>query len=175
MIKNTTRKRFQYSHIIFYCCALLFVFVEGGIFYPLSFFSVKPNLLLLLLTFYVFYFNFQTMHLLFFSLFCGLLKDSLSGVAFGTHIILFLAVAAILRHLSKNFLRYNWVFVIPLFAVATFSYAIISYLMQPLFFQASSVSFWVLLRIAIIELLYGLFIFWIFLKPIKRCVIDKLS
>ena len=162
-------------HALFYCYAFLFIFIEVSFFYPLSFYSAKPNLILLLVTFYSFYFSFYIWKVLLFCVLCGLLKDIMSGVAPGTHMILFLFLGIVLRYLSKRFLRYNWIFIIPLFVVATVVHDILYFLIQRFFFDTHSLSWWLLWRISTVELAYGLFIFALFFKPIKRCVIDKLS
>lgn len=162
-------------HAVFYGCAFLFVFLEASLFYPLSFFSVKPNLILLLVTFYTFYFNYSAERVLSFCVVCGLLKDVMSGAAPGTHMILFLFLGIALRYLSKRFLRYNWIFLISLFVVATALHSIFYFFVQRFFFDAHMPSWWLLWLISTAELAYGLILFALFFKPIKRCVIDKLS
>lgn len=172
---DTIKEKYNITHVLFYCFAFLFLFIEGGFFHPFSFYSVKPNLILLLITVYAFYFNFYTLRVLLFCVFCGLLKDTMSGVAPGTHMLLFLSLGVVLCYLSKRFSRYNWIFIIPLFVVATIVRTTLYFLIQRFFVDTNSLSLFVLWRLSIIELLYGLLIFVLFFKVIKRCVIDKLS
>ena len=103
------------------------------------------------------------------------LKDVFSLAPLGTHMFIFMCLGLMLSYISKRFLRYNWIFILPLFFVATFGQGVIYALVQNIYFSRE-LSFceipWLSLAL---ELSYGLAIFFIFLKPIKRCVIDKLS
>lgn len=174
-IADKTKERYRLIHALFYCCACLFILIEGGFFHLLSFYSVKPNLILLLITIYTFYFNFYISRVVLFCVFCGFLKDAMSSVAPGTHMLLFSSLGVVLCYLSKRFSRYNWIFIIPLFVVATVIRTAFYFVIQRIFFGTYTLSLSVMWRISIIELLYGLLIFVLFFKVIKRCVIDKLS
>lgn len=169
------RKEKIFIHALFYCFAVLFAVIECGLFYPLSFFSVRPNLLLLLATFYSFYFSFKAWRVVLFCIVCGLLKDALSGASPGLHMVLFLCVGVALCFLSKRFLRYNWVFIIPLFVAATVICTVMYCILEHFFFSAHLPGFFSIWRIAFIELMYGLVIFAVFFKIIQRYVIEKLS
>ena len=175
MINFASKERFKLIHVLFYSFAFLFLILECGFFYRFSFFSVKPNLILLLVTFYIFYFSFRIGHVVAFCLFCGLLKDMMSGVAPGTHVLVLVCLGILLRYLAKRFLRYNWVFIIFLFVAATFLHAVLYFVVQRCLFSAYVASWWTVVRIAMIELVYGLFLFGLFFRIIKQCVIDKLS
>lgn len=161
--------------MFFYIFALIFIVFELSFFNHLQFFSTRPNLILLLVTIFSFYFNFDKLKVLLFCLFCGFLKDIFSLVPLGTHMFIFVCLGLILSYISKRFLRYNWIFIIPMFIIATLGQGIVYTLIQNIYF-GRGLSFFDIPWIALVlELAYGLAIFFIFLKPIKRCVIDKLS
>ncbi|MFC1754343.1 rod shape-determining protein MreD [Thermoproteota archaeon] len=160
---------------LFYISAIICAFLEAAFFNHVPFFSVKPNLILLLVTLFCFYFNFDILRVMLFCLFCGLLKDSFSVVPFGIHMLVYLFIGAILSYIARNFLRYNWRFIIPLFVFATLSQGIIYALLRFVLFGSRSSLFVVSFRVLVPEVIYGLFIFLLFFKVIKRCVIDKLS
>lgn len=161
--------------MFFYIFALIFIVFEISFFSHFQFFSARPNLILLLVTIFSFYFNFEKLKVILFCLFCGFLKDVFSLAPLGTHMFIFMCLGLMLSYISKRFLRYNWIFILPLFFVATFGQGVIYALVQNIYFSRE-LSFceipWLSLAL---ELSYGLAIFFIFLKPIKRCVIDKLS
>lgn len=161
--------------MLFYLFAIIFIFLEVGLFNQISLFSIKPNLILFLLTFYSFYFNFNVSKVLLFCLFCGFLKDIFSFVPFATHMFIFTSLGVCLSYISRRFLRYNWIFIIPLFIFATVSQGFIYALIQAIFFGKELLIFEIFWRIAIVELFYGLLILAVFFRIIKRCVIDKLS
>jgi len=161
--------------MLFYIWALIFIFLEVSLFKGLSFLWIKPNLMLLLLTTYCFYFNFNKIKVILFSLFCGFLVDAFSIDRFGTYMLIFAMLGILLSFVSNKFLRYNWIFIIPLFIFATITEGIIYVLVESIFFSRSYSMLEVFWRVSIPELLYGLLIFYIFFKLIKKCVIDKLS
>ena len=159
----------------FYISAVILTLIELAIFKHLHLFLVRPNLILFLITIFSFYFNFDKLKVVLFCLFCGFIKDLFSLAPLGTHMVIFMLLGIILSHISKRFLRYNWIFIIFLFIAASLTAGIIYTLIQNLFFNAN-LSFFVLFwRILILEILEGIILFFIFLKPIKRCVLDKLS
>lgn len=161
--------------MLFYIFALFFVILEVSFFNHLQFFSTRPNLVLFLITIFSFYFNFDNLKVIFFCIFCGLLKDLFSLEPLGTHMFMFVCLGLFLSYISKRFLRYNWIFIIPLFVCASFGQNIIYVIMQNVFFNRE-LSFFALPWLeTMLEMLYGFAIFFIFFKPIKRCVIDKLS
>lgn len=160
---------------MFYISALISILLEITILNHLQLFSVKPNLILLLITIFSFYFNFDKIKVILFCLFCGFLKDIFSLTYFGTHMFIFMSLGILLSYISGQFLRYNWIFIIPLFIVASIGNSVIYVLVQNLFFNKEISLFYMFWRISILEIFYGLFIFLILFKPIKRCVIDKLS
>jgi len=158
----------------FYISALIFIFLEVSFFNHLPIFSIRPNLILLLVTFFSFYFNFDIIKVLLFCLFCGFLKDIFSIVPLGTHMLIFVCLGVALSYASRKFPRYNWVFIIPLYIFATIAGGAIYCSIESLFFDRSISLFYMLWRVLIIEIIYSLAIFFIFFKVIKRCVIDKL-
>jgi len=88
---------------------------------------------------------------------------------------MFISIGISLSYISRRFLRYNWIFIIPLFIFATFGQGIIYILIQRVFLDQNlsfNIIFW---RILFLEMLYGILIFFIFFRVIKRCVIDKLT
>lgn len=159
----------------FYASALIFVSLEAAFLNHLQFFSVKPNLILFLLTIFCFYFNFHKSKVILFCLFCGFLKDIFSLVPFARHMFIFMCIGVILSYVSQRFLRYNWIFIIPLFVLATLLQGIIYCFIQNIFFDKQLSFFTMLWRILIPEMLYGLLVFFILFRLIKKCVIDKLS
>ncbi|NQU18732.1 rod shape-determining protein MreD [bacterium] len=161
--------------MLFYISALIFVLLEVAFFSHLSLFSIKPNLILFLVTIFSFYFNFDKIRVILFCLFCGFLKDIFSLTPLGTHMFIFMCLGITLSYISKRFLRYNWVFIIPLFIFATVGQGIIYILIQSIFFGQHLSLVELLWRRLLLEMLYGLLIFSIFFKVIKRCVINKLS
>lgn len=161
--------------MLFYISALIFVSLEAAFLNHLQFFSVRPNLILFLLTIFCFYFNFEKSKVILFCLFCGFLKDALSLVPFVTHMFIFICTGVTLSYVSQKFLRYNWIFIIPLYVLATVLQGIIYCFIHNLFFGQELSFFTMLWRILIPEMLYGLLIFFILFKPIKKCVLDKLS
>ena len=161
--------------MLFYIFALIFVLLEVTFFSHLSFFSIKPNLILFLVTIFSFYFNFDKIRVILFCLFCGFLKDIFSLTPLGTHMFIFMCLGITLSYISKRFLRYNWIFIIPLFIFATVGQGIIYTLIQGIFFGQHLSLVELLWRRLLLEMLYGLLIFSIFFKVIKRCVINKLS
>jgi len=161
--------------MLFYISALIFVLLEVAFFSHLSLFSIKPNLILFLVTIFSFYFNFDKIRVILFCLFCGFLKDIFSLTPLGTHMFIFMCLGITLSYISKRFLRYNWVFIIPLFIFATVVQGIIYILIQSIFFGQHLSLVELLWRRLLLEMLYGLLIFSIFFKVIKRCVINKLS
>ena len=174
MIDHVLKRDIRRIHLYFYCCAVVFTVIEVGIFYPLSFFLIKPNILLLLISLYCFYFNFHLVRVVLFCVWCGFLKDMMSVFPIGTHMLLFFVVGMVLRTIAKRFLRFNWHFIIPLCIIASFVSCVAQYLLQRIFFSAYVISLGRVCVISLVELLYGLLLFIIFFKPIKRCVIDKL-
>jgi rod shape-determining protein MreD len=159
----------------FYIFALIFIFLETSFFNHLAIFSIRPNLILFLVTLFSFYFNFDILKVLLFCLFCGLLKDMFSIVPLGTNMFIFICLGIGLSYLSRKFLRYNWVFIMPLYILASIGEVIIYVLMEDIFFDRSLSLLFIFWRILILEMAYTFLIFFIFLKPIKKCVIDKLS
>ena len=161
--------------MLFYVFALVFILLETAFLGRLSLFWVRPNLLLFLVTIFSFYFNFDKLKVMLFCLFCGFLKDIFSLEPLGTNMFIFICLGIGLSYISKRFLRYNWVFIIPLFVLATISYGVIYVLIGRIFFSKELSFFYIFWRILILEIIYGLSIFFIFFKAIKQCVIDKLS
>ena len=159
----------------FYIFALIFIFLETSFFNHLPIFSIRPNLVLLLVTFFSFYFNFDIIKVLLFCLFCGFLKDVFSIVPLGTHMLIFICLGIILSYVSRKFLRYNWVFIIPLYVLATVGQGVIYCLIQSFFFDRTASLFYMLWRVLFLEAVYSLAIFFAFFKVIKKCAIDKLS
>ena len=161
--------------MLFYISALIFLVLEIAVFNHLQFFSIRPNLILFLVTIFSFYFNFDKLKVVLFCLFCGLLKDFFSLTPFGTHALMFMCLGIILSYVSRRFLRYNWIFIIPLFIIATFGQGVIYVLINKVFFSRDLSLFVIFWRMLILEMMYGLFLFFVFFKVIKRCVIDKLT
>ena len=161
--------------MFFYIFALFFVILETAFFNHLQFFSTRPNLILFLVTIFSFYFNFDKPKVMLFCLFCGLLKDVFSLSPLGTHMLIFMCLGLGLSYISKRFLRYNWIFIIPLFIFATIGQGLIYLLTQNIFFGRELSIFNVFWRTLLLEMVYGFVIFFIFFKLIKKCVIDKLS
>ncbi|MDD5617813.1 MAG: rod shape-determining protein MreD [Candidatus Omnitrophica bacterium] len=159
----------------FYILALIFAFLEAVFFGRFTFFLVKPNLVLFLVVIFSFYFNFDLIKVLLFCLFCGFLKDAFSVSPLGTNMLIYILLGIILSYLARKFLRYNWVFIIPLYVFATIGQGIIYILIQNIFFGRNLSFFYMFWRILIWEMLYSFIIFFILFKPFKRCVIDKLS
>jgi rod shape-determining protein MreD len=161
--------------MFFYIFAVIFLLIDLSVLGHFQLYSVRPNLILFLITIFSFYFNFDKSKVILFCLFCGFLKD-ISGVEqFGTNILIFSILGVILSYVSSKFLRYNWLFIIPLFVVATISYYILYVLVRNFFFGKGISLFDIPYNILILELFYSLVLFFIFVKPIKKCVIDKLS
>jgi len=161
--------------MLFYIFAIILVILETTFFNHLQLFSTRPNLVLFLVTIFSFYFNFDKRKIIFFCLFCGLLKDILSISPLGIHMLMFMFLGVALCYISKRFLRYNWVFIIPLFILATIGQGLIHTLLQNVFFSRQLHIFNIAWKTLMLEMLYGFIVFFIFFKPIKRCVIDKLS
>ncbi|MBL7130263.1 MAG: rod shape-determining protein MreD [Candidatus Omnitrophica bacterium] len=161
--------------MLFYIFALIFIIFETAFFNHLQFFSIRPNLILLQVTIFSFYFNFDKLKVVLFCLFCGFLKDIFSLTPLGTHMLIFMCLGFFLSYISKRFLRYNWIFLIPLFVFATIGQGLIYVLIQNFFFGHELSFFDIPWRILVLEMFYGFAIFFIFFKLIKRCVIDKLS
>ncbi len=159
----------------FYIFALIFIFLEAAFFNHFAIFSVRPNLILFLVTIFSFYFNFDILKVLLFCLFCGFLKDIFSIAPLGTHMFIFICLGIVLSYASRKFLRYNWTFIIPLYMFATIGQGIIYALIQAVFFKISLSVFYIFWRILILEMLYSFIIFFIFFRVIKKCAIDKLS
>jgi rod shape-determining protein MreD len=161
--------------MLFYIFALIFILFEVAFSRHSHFLPISPNLILFLVTIHSFYFNFNKVKVILFCLFCGFLKDIFSIVPFGAHMLIFLFIGIGLSYASQRFLRYNWIFIIPLFILASLSQGIIYVLIQDIFFS-KELSLWdIPWGILILEMLYGLILFFIFFKVIKRCVIDRLS
>lgn len=79
-----------------------------------------------------------------------------------------------LSYISQKFLRYNWIFIIPLFILATIGQGVIYVAIQDFFFGGDLSLASLPWKTLILEIIYGLVIFFIFFKVIKRCVIDRL-
>lgn len=161
--------------IEFYFVAILLAIFEAAFFNRFAVFSVKPNSVMLLLTVFCFYHSFQIDRVILFSIFCGLLKDLNSVTPLGTHSLLYLLLGISISYASRRFLRYKWVFIIPLFAVATAGNSIYYVLIQRIFFEKEVPLLTLLWRISLIEFAYGLFVFAIFFALIKRYIIDVFS
>jgi len=159
----------------FYIFALIFVLLETAVFSHLAVFSVRPNLVLFLVTLFSFYFNFDILKVLLFCLFCGFLKDLFGISPLGTHMFIYISLGIILSYVSRKFLRYNWVFIIPLYALATIGEGVIYCIIEAVLFERQAPLFYIFWRILILEMLYTSFIFFVFFKPVKKCVIDRLS
>ncbi|MFH1622017.1 MAG: rod shape-determining protein MreD [Candidatus Omnitrophota bacterium] len=160
--------------MLFYIFALIFVILEVSFLSHLRIFSVKPNLILFIVTIFSFYFNFDKLKVIMFCLFCGFLKDIFSIAPIGTHMLAYMILGVILSYASQRFLRYNWIFIIPLFIFASVGQYIIYAVIYNIFFDYRLSLFYIPWKILIIELIYGFLIFFLFFKIIKRCVIDKL-
>ncbi|MFH1622728.1 MAG: rod shape-determining protein MreD [Candidatus Omnitrophota bacterium] len=161
--------------MFFYIFALIFIILEVSLLSHLRIFSVKPNLILFIVTIFSFYFNFDKLKVILFCLFCGLLKDIFSITPIGTHMLAYMILGVTLSYASKRFLRYNWLFIIPLFIFASVGQYIIYAIIYNLFFDYKLSLFYIPWKILITELIYGFLTFFLFFKIIKRCVIDKLT
>lgn len=161
--------------MLFYVFALISALFESTFLNHLRIFSIKPDLVLLLIAIFVFYLNFSKTRVVLFCLFCGFLKDILSIDYFGTYMVIFVCLGFALSYISKKFLRYNWVFIIPLFAAMTICKGIVYVLIQNVFFDKGLPLFIMCWRILALEILYGILLFFVFFKPIKKFIIDKLS
>jgi len=159
----------------FYIFAIIFIFLETAFFNHFAIFSVRPNLILFLVAFFSFYFNFDIIKVLLFCLFCGFLKDVFSVGPLGTQMLIFICLGIVLSYVSRRFLRYKWIFIIPLYIFATIGEGIIYVLIQNIFFERSLSFFYMFWRILIWEAAYSLILFFIFFGPIKKCAIDKLT
>ena len=158
----------------FYFSALVVCFVELGLFGRLQLFGVRPNLMLLLLTFYCFYFGFDFVKVLLFSFTCGALKDVICGNPLGTYIFIFIVLGVCISFAARKISRFNWPFILLFFTLAVIGEGLVYNLLQRLVFNNVFSLFTLFVRILLLELIYTLILFFVFFKLIKKCVIDKL-
>jgi len=160
---------------IFYLFALVFCLAEASLFSRFQLFGVKPNLLLFLLTFYCYYFNFDFVKVILFSFICGTLKDLISSGPLGTNLFIFLLLGNLVSFLSRRFSRFNWQFILLLFSISVFGQSILYSAIQRIIFNNSVSLLNLFFRINFLELFYTLILFFAFFKFIKKCAIDRLS
>jgi len=158
----------------FYLFAFAVCFIEMSLFSRMQFFGVKPNLLIFLLTFYCFYFNYDLLKVCLFSFTCGVLKDFCSGNILGTNILIFIIIGSIISYIAKRSSRFNWTFILLFFALAVIIEGLVYNIIQGLIFGNTISLFILFFRILLLELIYTLILFFAFFKLIKKCVIDKL-
>ena len=160
---------------IFYLFILFFYFLEIGIFSRFRFLGVMPNLILLLLVFYCFYFNYSVTKIVLFSFTCAVVKDLSSSGAFGTQIIIFVLLGVVIGFIARRFSKFEWVFIIVLFLIAVAGEGLIYAAIQKVVFDNNISLPTLFIRILFWELIYTLSLFLISFKVIKKCVIEKLA
>jgi len=169
------KKNFKQQDKLFYFAALTFCLLEVTIFGRFKLFGVKPNLLLFLITFYCYYFSYDFFKIIFFILFCALLKDLFSLDYFGTNLFIFLLLGNLVSFFSRRFSRFNWYFIVLLFLLSIVTEGVLYFAIQRIIFNNNVSLLRLLFRTSLWEFFYTFLLFLIFFRVIKKCVIDKLS
>lgn len=146
---------------------LISVIIQVNILPSISLFSIKPDLLLILMIFFNLHFSFKKG--LVFGGICGLLKDVLSVGALGVNLFSFIICAFVIRGIKQNFYEDSF----PMRAFVVFLVSLLNSTINCILLNVvSEVNFSILVFVVIIlgsfyTTLFSLLVF----IPFRRCVL----